>query len=106
MGFALWIDGDLAWAEGLHEYRPMGVAVIAATDRFRPRDFDRRRPDPPRARHTYAGLFASVGDLNACLRGRLTRRSPTDEPYGQTLLSGRRSRHSRERGAVLPRRKA
>ncbi len=70
MGFALWIDGDLAWAEGLHEYRPMGVAVIAATDRFRPRDFDRRRPGPPRTRHTYAGLFASVGDLNACLRGR------------------------------------
>ena len=72
MGFALWIDGDLAWAEGLHEYRPMGVAVIAATDRFRARDFDRRRPGPPRERNTYAGLFASVGDLNArlCLHSR------------------------------------
>ncbi|HEY1205874.1 MAG: hypothetical protein ABSH46_02220 [Bryobacteraceae bacterium] len=70
MGFPLWIDGDLAWAEGLHEYRPMGVAVIAVTDRFRPRDFDRRRPAPPRAGDTYAGLFASVGDVNAWLRSR------------------------------------
>jgi hypothetical protein len=70
MGFALWIDGDLAWAEGLHEYRPMGVAVIVATDRFRPRDFDRRRPLPPRLGDTYTGLFASVGDLNARLRSR------------------------------------
>jgi hypothetical protein len=104
MGFALWIDGDLAWAEGLHEYRPMGVAVIAATDRFRPRDFDRRRPGPPRAHHTYAGLFASVGDLNAWLRRRLTSRSPTPEPSGPTLSIARRRRHSQERGAVPPRR--
>jgi len=93
MGFALWIDDDLAWAEGLHEYRPMGVAVIAATDRFRPRDFDRRRPGPPRTRHTYAGLFASVGDLNAWLRGRLTSRCPTADPSGAKLSLGRRRRH-------------
>ena len=76
MGFALWIDDDMAWAEGLHEYRPMGVAVIAAPDRFRPRDFDRRRPAPPLAPHTYAGLFASVGDLNAWLRRRARTPSP------------------------------
>jgi hypothetical protein len=77
MGFALWIDGDLAWAEGLHEYRPMGVAVIAATDRFRPRDFDRRRPLLKRTGHAYAGLFASVGDLNAFLRRRSHRPATT-----------------------------
>ncbi len=106
MGFALWIDGDLAWAEGLHEYRPMGVAVIASTDRFRPRDFDRRRPGPPRARHTYAGLFASVGNLNAWLRGRLKGRGPNAEPFGPKLSFGRRRRHSRECGAVRPRRRA
>jgi hypothetical protein len=39
MGFALWIDGELAWAQGVHEYRPMGAAVIGVTDRFRHRDF-------------------------------------------------------------------
>jgi hypothetical protein len=67
VGFALWIAGDLAWAEGRHEYRPMGAAVISVTDRFRARDFDgrRRAPDPGPG---YAGLFASLGDLNARLR--------------------------------------
>ncbi len=82
MGFALWIDGDLAWAEGLHEYRPMGVAVIAATDRFRPRDFDPRRPASPRAAGACAGLFASVGDLNAWLRRRARLARPAAGPPG------------------------
>ena len=37
MGFGLWIDRDngLAWAQGTHEYRPMGAAVISSTDQFR-----------------------------------------------------------------------
>ncbi len=30
MGFALWLDDELAWAQGTHEYRPMGTAVIHA----------------------------------------------------------------------------
>lgn len=64
MAFALWIDRDLAWAQGLHEYRPMGVAVIAITDRFHPRDFRAARPAPPRLGDHYAGLFASLSDLN------------------------------------------
>jgi hypothetical protein len=67
MGFALWVEGDLAWSEGRHEYQPMGAAVIARTDLFRERDFRlrRRRLDNPRA--GYAGLFASLGDVNAFL---------------------------------------
>ena len=37
MGFALWIDAEpgLAWAQGTHEYRPLGTAVISFTDQFR-----------------------------------------------------------------------
>lgn len=64
MAFALWIEDDLAWAQGLHEYRPLGVAVIAATDRFHPRDFQPRRPAPPRSGAAYAGLYASLEDVN------------------------------------------
>jgi hypothetical protein len=64
MAFALWIEDDLAWAQGLHEYRPMGVAVIAVTDRFHHRDFRPARAAPPRGGKNYAGLFASLSDLN------------------------------------------
>jgi hypothetical protein len=70
MGFALWIDGGLAFAQGTHEYRPMGVAVIAVTDLFRQRDFDpaRKPPAPRRSSSSYTGLFASLGDVNHYLR--------------------------------------
>ena len=64
MAFALWIDNDLAWAQGLHEYRPMGVAVVAVTDCFHQRDFRAARPAPPREGERYAGLFASLSDVN------------------------------------------
>lgn len=67
MGFALWIEGDQAWVQGLHEYRPMGVAVISLTDRFRPRDFHVRRAAPPRSGRSYAGLFASLNEVNVRL---------------------------------------
>ncbi len=67
MGFALWIEDDLAWAQGLHEYRPMGAAVIALGDRFRPRDFGARRPPPERGSAGYDGLYASLGEVNARL---------------------------------------
>jgi len=43
MGFYLWVDDELAWAQGTYEYRPMGTAVISASDLFRRRDFDPRR---------------------------------------------------------------
>ena len=67
MGFALWVDDELAWSEGRHEYQPMGRAVIARTDLFRERDFRRsRRLDSDRL-PGYMGLFASLGDVNAFL---------------------------------------
>lgn len=67
MGFALWIEDEVAWAQGRHEYRPMGVAVIAASDLFRPRDFRASRVPLPRYEF-YAGLFASLGEVNAFLQ--------------------------------------
>ena len=43
MGFYLWFEGDVAWAQGTYEYRPMGIAAIAVSDLFQRRDFDPRR---------------------------------------------------------------
>lgn len=71
MGFYLWFDRELAWAQGTYEYRPMGTAVIAATDLFRRRDFDPRRRRPRTAE--FAGQFASLGHLNAQLQKRRKR---------------------------------
>lgn len=78
MGFALWVEKETAWCAGTHEYRPMGVAVIAATSLFSARDFDGRRP-PPRDRsgETFHGLFASLVDVNSYMnrrRGPMPRR--------------------------------
>jgi hypothetical protein len=66
MGFALWIDKEerLAWARGTHEYRPMGTAVIALTDRFRHRDFRQRRLTPARLRSCFVGFFGSLETVN------------------------------------------
>lgn len=70
MGFAVWIDpeGRLAWAQGTHEYRPMGTAVIARTDQFRHRDFRPSRRRPAYLNNAFAGFFGSLEDLNASLR--------------------------------------
>lgn len=70
MGFALWIDSAsrLAWAQGTHEYRPMGMAVVAVSDQFRHRDFGKTRLRPPGLENSFAGFFASLEDLNASLR--------------------------------------
>jgi hypothetical protein len=72
MGFALWIDGEdgLAWAQGTHEYRPMGTAVIASTDQFRHRDFQQSRKRPKRLEQSFAGFFGSLEEVNVQLRGR------------------------------------
>jgi hypothetical protein len=63
MGFHLWIDRDMAWAQGTYEYRPMGAAVISASDLFRRRDFRQKLRPPAEAR--YLGQFASIGHINA-----------------------------------------
>ncbi|MEP6715486.1 MAG: hypothetical protein ABJC09_07910 [Terriglobia bacterium] len=70
MGFAVWIDEEnaLAWAQGTHEYRPLGTAVIARSDQFRPRDFVQTRRRPPHLRNAFRGFFGSLEEVNADLR--------------------------------------
>lgn len=85
MGFALWLDQDQAWCAGTHEYRPMGVAVVAATDLFVARDFRARRRAPNREAANFRGLFASLDDVNRFLR----KRRPEAE---QTQRQAERSR--------------
>jgi hypothetical protein len=70
MGFAVWIDARnaLAWAQGTHEYRPMGTAVIARTDQFRRRDFLPHRRPPLHLERSFAGFFGSLEEVNARLR--------------------------------------
>ena len=68
MGFELYLSNGVARAEGTHEYRPMGSAVISATDLFRARDFDPRRPGTKNRTDDFAGFFASLVDLNDYLR--------------------------------------
>jgi hypothetical protein len=80
MAFALWIEGDLAWAQGRHEYRPMGTAVIGVEGYFRGRDFCPRRKPPKEEHASYVGLFASLSMVNVHLR--LRRRSRTRSRAG------------------------
>lgn len=70
MGFAVWIDRktSLAWAMGTHEYRPMGTAVVAATDQFRHRDFQQGRRRPGGLEQSFAGFYGSLEEVNAGLR--------------------------------------
>src|SRR5262245_9940658 len=70
MGFALWIDSQngTAWAQGTHEYRPMGTAVIARTDLFQHRDFHQSRRRPGRLSGAFVGFFGSLEEVNAELR--------------------------------------
>lgn len=70
MGFALWIEDGVARAEGTHEYRPMGEAVISATSQFAARDFRPGRAGARRRSESFAGFFGSLVELNAHLRRR------------------------------------
>ncbi len=74
MGFALWVEGDVACAQGTHEYRPMGVAYIARNGRFTARDFRPGEASSPDA--CFRGYFASLGELNAYLHSRRARVTP------------------------------
>ena len=75
MGFAVWIDSEerVAWAQGTHEYRPMGTAVIAMSDQFRPRDFAPSRESPAHLRARFAGFFGSLETVNEFLHSTETR---------------------------------
>jgi hypothetical protein len=77
VGFAVWIDeeGGLAWAQGTHEYRPMGTAVIASTDRFRHRDFRQDRRRPKGLQQAFVGFFGSLEEVNIGLRAKTKLRS-------------------------------
>lgn len=70
MGFAVWIDrpNSLVWAQGTHEYRPMGTAVIAVTDQFRHHDFKQTRRRPRDLEPCFAGFYGSLEEVNAALR--------------------------------------
>jgi hypothetical protein len=70
MGFGLWIDSGagIAWAQGTHEYRPLGAAAIAMTDQFRIRDFRQTRRYPAHLRRSFAGFFGSLEEVNQHLR--------------------------------------
>jgi len=73
VGFALWIDAEngLAWAQGTHEYRPLGAAAIAATDQFRHRDFRQRRRRPAELQRSFVGFFGSLEEVNIRLKSRV-----------------------------------
>jgi hypothetical protein len=80
MGFAVWLDGDkrVAWAQGTHEYRPMGAAVIAINGQFRHRDFHQAHRCPGNLRGSFAGFFGSLEEVNEFLRSKpKIRRRPT-----------------------------
>lgn len=64
MGYALYRKDRILWAAGTHEYRPLGVAAIAATDLFRPRDFKPAIKAPAENEVEFLGFFASIVDLN------------------------------------------
>ena len=70
MGFAVWIDEQArtAWAQGTHEYRPMGTAVVALTDQFRHRDFRQTLRAPEHLRDAFVGFFGSLETVNEYLR--------------------------------------
>ena len=90
MGFHLWVDGDLAWAQGSYEYRPLGAAVVSATDLFHRRDFSARRKAPSVGGPGYLGQFASIGHLNYRLRaisspGRRQRPPSAYSPPGRKI---------------------
>lgn len=80
MGFALWMSEDQAWAQGTHEYRPMGCAVIARNGQFRAPDFSRYRRSPSLRAPTFVGLFGSLEEVNVYLYKEKPRRPDRHTP--------------------------
>ena len=85
MGFAVWIEENVAWAEGTHEYRPMGAAVVSATSQFTQRDFRPGTPQRTRSGRGFAGFFGSLVEVNAHLRLRRRNGASAARPYGRAL---------------------
>jgi hypothetical protein len=83
VGFAVWIDAKqrVAWAQGTHEYRPMGTAVIALYGQFRHRDFVQARELPMHLRQRFAGFFGSLETVNEFLHSPETRRLRRTPPH-------------------------
>jgi len=90
MGFALWIQNDVLCAQGTHEYRPMGVAIVGRGSVFTARDFRPIRGTVHRERATFAGFFASLGEMNDYLKNT----SPGDT-RSQRFRKNSRKRSSR-----------
>lgn len=88
MGFALWLSDDEAWAQGTHEYRPMGCAVIARNGQFRARDFRRDRRSPDRRSPLFIGLYGSLEEVNEYLRSPANeaKRSPRAQVHTRSIL--------------------
>jgi hypothetical protein len=87
MGFALWIENDVAWAQGTHEYRPMGAAVVAVNDLFRLRDFHPVRSSPDQLSPAFIGLFGSLEELNAHLRSQRKQKNlPQPDPLTRSII--------------------
>jgi hypothetical protein len=76
MGFAVWVDEaeQVVWAQGTHEYRPMGTAVIALADQFRRRDFRQSLRRPASVNSLFAGFFGSLETVNQFMRDDKKRR--------------------------------
>ncbi len=89
MGFALWVDGDTACCAGAHEYRPMGVAIIAITDLFAARDFQPLLRPPSRGNRQFRGLFASLEAVNHYMAQQRSQRRNSAQAFhrGSTRLT-------------------
>jgi hypothetical protein len=76
MGFAVWLDERerVAWAQGTHEYRPMGTAAVAICGQFRPRDFRISLKRPANLATSFVGFFGSLETVNEYLSAERVRR--------------------------------
>jgi hypothetical protein len=76
LGFAVWLDEQeqVIWAQGTHEYRPMGAAVVALSSQFRRADFRQSLKPLPALDRLFVGFFGSLEDVNHFVRDHKKRR--------------------------------